>query len=163
MHTCVCVCVCVCVRARVRLCVRVCICVRACQSAHVQTGKEIVERIAAETLDAHYHIEVSQPPPPLSHPLSQACRVHFPIPTGRFPIHASPPPSFLSSCPLALPLPRPLAITTCLSQMLEHDISNLRLKEQSSVRNPKEKENEDLKKLAEERLKRIQVHRMTSL
>jgi len=47
--------------------------------------------------------------------------------------------------------------------MLEHDISNLRLREQSSVRNPKEKENEDLMKLAEERLKRIQVHRMCSL
>ena len=104
MHTCVCVCVCVCVRARVRLCVRVCICVRACQSAHVQTGKEIVERIAAETLDAHYHIEVSSPTHSLSHPLSQACRVHFPIPTCRFPIHALLPFTFLPSCPLALPL-----------------------------------------------------------
>jgi len=67
----------------------------ATQSGHVKSSKEIVDRIEAETLDSHYHI-----------------------------------------------------------QMLEHDLSNRLSKPPSPVKNVKEYE--DLKRLAEERLLRIQ-------
>lgn len=119
-------CLCVCEHARVRLlyvrvcvcartpcvCVRVsaCVCVLAYQSAHVQNGMEILDRIASETMDSHYHIEVPNPPVAHDHSLSQACRVRLHMPAG----------GFLSRFHALLPSPFPclLALSPCLSVAL---------------------------------------------